>query len=142
MDTGHWNVNESVYLPSTFFGFIYKIENKVTGKYYIGKKQCVKKIKKKPLKGRVNRRISITESDWKTYTGSSNDLNEDIKKYGKDNFTFTILRVCGSKWELAYEEIKEQISRNVLRDKNSYNGIINVRIGRPPESLLLKDSLV
>jgi hypothetical protein len=142
VDTGHWIISESVYLPNSFFGFVYKIENNITGKYYIGKKQCLKKIKKKPLKGRVNKRISIAESDWKSYTGSSNDLNNDITKYGKNNFTFTILKTCGSKWELAYEEIKEQISRNVLQDEKSYNGIINVRIGRPPNSLLLNKDLL
>lgn len=136
-DLGHWVLDESLYLTESFFGFVYKIENKITGKYYIGKKQCNRKIKKKPLKGRVNKRITISESDWKTYTGSSNDLNEDIKKYGKENFNFTILKVCGSKWELAYEEIKEQLKRDVLMDKLSYNGIMNVRIGRPPNSLLL-----
>lgn len=136
-DLGHWMLDESLYLTESFFGFVYKIENKITGKYYIGKKQCSRKIKKKPLKGRVNKRITVSESDWKTYTGSSNDLNEDIKKYGKENFNFTILKICGSKWELAYEEIKEQLKRDVLRDKLSYNGIMNVRIGRPPNSLLL-----
>ena len=136
---GHWMLNESVYAPETFFGFIYKIENKNTGKYYIGKKQCLKKIKRKPLKGKVNKRISISESDWKVYTGSSNELNEDIKRYGKESFNFTILKICGSKWELAYEEIKEQLKRDVLRDELSYNGIMNVRIGRPPKSLLIKE---
>lgn len=136
-DLGHWVLSESLYLADSFFGFVYKIENTITGKYYIGKKQCSRKLKKRPLKGRVNKRIEIKESDWKTYTGSSNDLNEDIKKYGKENFTFTILKICGSKWELAYEEIKEQLKRDVLRDELSYNGIMNVRIGRPPKSLLL-----
>jgi hypothetical protein len=136
MNLGHWKLNESVYYTNNFFGFIYRIENNITGKYYIGKKQCNKKVKKKPLKGRVNKRIEIKESDWKDYTGSSNDLNADIVKYGKDNFTFTILKICSSKWELAYEEIKEQLRLDVLRDSNSYNGIINVRIGRPPKSLL------
>lgn len=136
-DLGHWVLGESLYLTDNFFGFVYKIENTKTGKYYIGKKQCNRKFKKKPLKGRVNKRIEIKESDWKIYTGSSNDLNDDIKKYGKENFTFTILKICGSKWELAYEEIKEQLKRDVLRDELSYNGIMNVRIGRPPKSLLL-----
>jgi hypothetical protein len=136
MELGHWNLNESVYVSDNFFGFVYIIENLQTGRYYIGKKQCIRKIKKKPLKGRVNKRIDIKESDWKTYTGSSNDLNEDIARLGKDNFKFTIIKICNSKWELAYEEIKEQLKRDVLRDPNSYNGIINVRIGRTPKSLL------
>jgi hypothetical protein len=136
MDTGHWLINEDVYIFENMFGFIYEITNKVNGKKYIGKKQCIRKIKRKPLKGKTRNRIDHKESDWKTYTSSSNELNEDIQKYGKDNFEFRILKVCGSKWELGYEEIKEQISRDVLRRDDYYNGIINVRIGTPPKSLL------
>ncbi len=136
MDTGHWLINGDVYIFENMFGFIYEITNKVNGKKYIGKKQCIRKIKRKPLKGKTRNRIDHKESDWKTYTSSSNELNEDIQKYGKDNFEFRILKVCGSKWELGYEEIKEQISRDVLRRDDYYNGIINVRIGTPPKSLL------
>ena len=136
MDAGHWLINEDVYLFENMFGFIYEITNKVSGKKYIGKKQCVRKIKRKPLKGKTRNRIDHKESDWKTYTSSSNELNEDIKKHGKENFEFRILKVCGSKWELGYEEIKEQIARDVLRRDDYYNGIINVRIGTPPKSLL------
>jgi len=136
MDTGHWLINENVYLHENMFGFIYEITNKVNGKKYIGKKQCVRKIKRKPLKGKTRNRIDHKESDWKTYTSSSNELNEDIQKHGKENFEFRILKVCGSKWELGYEEIKEQIARDVLRRDDYYNGIINVRIGTPPKSLL------
>jgi hypothetical protein len=136
MDTGHWLINEDVYIFENMFGFIYEITNKVNGKKYIGKKQCVRKIRRKPLKGKTRNRIDQKESDWKTYTSSSKELNEDIQKYGKENFEFRILKVCGSKWELGYEEIKEQISRDVLRKDDYYNGIINVRIGTPPKSLL------
>ena len=136
MDTGHWLINEDVYIFENMFGFIYEITNKVNGKKYVGKKQCVRKIKRKPLKGKTRNRIDHKESDWKTYTSSSNELNEDIQKHGKENFEFRILKVCGSKWELGYEEIKEQIARDVLRRDDYYNGIINVRIGTPPKSLL------
>jgi hypothetical protein len=136
MDTGHWLINENVNIHENMFGFIYEITNKLSGKKYIGKKQCIRKIKRKPLKGKTRNRIDHKESDWKTYTSSSNELNEDIQKHGKENFEFRILKVCGSKWELGYEEIKEQISRDVLRKDDYYNGIINVRIGTPPKSLL------
>ena len=136
MDTGHWLINENVYIFENMFGFIYEITNKVNGKKYIGKKQCVRKIRRKPLKGKTRNRIDQKESDWKTYTSSSKELNEDIQKYGKENFEFRILKVCGSKWELGYEEIKEQIAKDVLRRDDYYNGIINVRIGTPPKSLL------
>jgi hypothetical protein len=140
MDLGHWTLSEGLCCPNEFFGFIYEITNIVTGKFYIGKKQCLRKIKRKPLKGKTRNRIDHKESDWKSYTGSSNDLLEDIKKYGKENFTFKILRFCNSKWELSYFEAKEQMSRDVLLIEGSYNGILNLRIGKAPKSFLnIKD---
>jgi len=136
MDLGHWQLCEGVVIDEHTFGFIYEIINTETNKKYIGKKQCKSKLKRKPLKGRVNKRIEIKDSDWREYTSSSNELNADIQKYGKDKFIFKIIRRCGSKWELAYYEIKEQIEREVLLRDDYYNGIINVRIGRPPKKLL------
>ena len=136
MELGHWVLTEGVILTEDTFGFIYEITNTINQKKYIGKKQCKSKLKRKPLKGKKNKRIEIKESDWKEYTSSSNDLNEDIKTYGKDKFIFKILRVCGSKWELAYFEIKEQLEREVLLKNDYYNGIINVRIGRPPNKII------
>ena len=135
MDLGHWFLLENVILTEETFGFIYEITNNINNKKYVGKKQCQSKIKRKPLKGKTRNRIDFKESDWKSYTSSSNVLNEDILKHGKENFTFKILKTCGSKWELAYEEIKEQISRDVLLSDDYYNGIINVRIGTPPKNL-------
>lgn len=137
MDTGHWILSEGVNITENSFGFIYEITNTVTNKKYIGKKQCKSKLKRKPLKGKINKRIEIKESDWKVYTSSSNELNLDIEKFGKDKFVFTILKECGSKWELAYFEIKEQLDRNVLLREDYYNGIVNVRIGRPPKNFLI-----
>ena len=136
MDTGHWELADNICMTSDTFGFIYEITNTVNGKKYIGKKQCKSKLKRKPLKGRKNKRIEIKESDWKQYTSSSNELNEDIKKHGKEKFKFKILKLCNSKWELAYFEIKEQIERNLLMKEDYYNGIINVRIGRPPKNFV------
>jgi hypothetical protein len=136
MDSGHWILEENVNLDEKTFGFIYSIINNVTNKKYIGKKQCISRIKRKPLKGQKRNRIDFKPSDWKSYTSSSNDLNEDIKIYGKENFSFKILKTCGSKWELAYEEIKKQIEENVLLRDDYYNGIINVRIGTPPKDIL------
>jgi len=41
-----------------------------------------------------------------------------------------------SKWELAYFEISLQIENRVLLREDYYNGIINVRIGKPPKNFL------
>lgn len=129
-DTGHWDcsiINESTEVP---FGFIYLITNKVTNKKYIGKKQCLTVLKRAPLKGKKNKRHKTVETDWRVYTSSSRQLNEDIEKQGKDDFTFEILRFCDSKWQLAYEETKIQFEKEVLLSDDYYNGIINCRIGK------------
>lgn len=136
MDTGHWLIGEGVYIYENMFGFIYEIINKANGKKYIGKKQCSRRVKRKPLKGKTRNRIDHKESDWKTYTSSSKELNEDIQKYGIENFEFRIIKVCGSKWELAYYEAKLQFENEVLLNSNFYNGVINLRIGRPPNNLI------
>ena len=136
MDLGHWTLSKGLCWNDNTFGFIYEITNKITGRFYIGKKQCVRKIKRKPLKGKNRNRIDHKESDWKTYMSSSNELQEDIKKHGKENFSFVILRLCQSKWELSYFEAKEQMLRDVLLSEQSYNGILNLRVGKAPKSFL------
>ena len=132
MDLGHWHYYEN-FPKTSCYGFIYEITNLVNKKVYIGKKQIEKIIKRPPLKGKKNKRKVITESDWKTYTGSCNELNNDIKTYGKENFSFTILRLCYNKWELAYYEAELQFKLGVLLKNNYYNGIINCRIGKKPK---------
>ena len=136
-DFGHWsNVTETHEAP---YGFIYKITNLVLNKCYIGKKQMVSVKKMPPLKGRKNKRHKEVETDWRTYSGSSNDLNADIEKYGKENFKFEILMFCNSKWELAYYESKIQFELDVLVSENFYNGIINCRIGKAPKSYIIQE---
>lgn len=125
---GHWKYDTGV--PTGTYGFIYCITNTVNNKKYIGKKQLVKIKKLKPLKGKKNKRHFLIESDWREYTGSCNDLNMDIKKHGKQNFKFDIIRLCDSKWEMAYYEAKEQFEKGVLESDEYYNGIINLRIGK------------
>ena len=136
MDIGHWKLKEGLEFTENAFGFIYEITNNAVSvpKKYIGKKQCVSRVKRKPLKGKKRNRIDQKESDWKTYTGSSKELNEDIVKYGKENFSFTILEWCNSKFELGYKEIKLQLLNDVILNESYYNGIINCRLGRPPKS--------
>jgi hypothetical protein len=138
MDTGHWILKEGVNINDESFGFIYEITNTISNKKYIGKKQCSSRVKRKPLKGKTRNRIEFKESDWKTYTSSSNELIKDIEKYGKDKFEFKILKVCDSKWALAYFEAKEQMEKDVLFRDDYYNGILNMRIGKAPREELKK----
>jgi hypothetical protein len=139
MDLGHWELKEGLEFKPEAFGFVYEIVNNALEepKRYIGKKQCISKIRRKPLKGKTRARLDQKESDWKTYTGSSKELNEDISKYGKENFTFTILEWCNSKFELGYKEIKMQLQHDVILKECYYNGIVNCRLGRPPKGFIL-----
>ena len=112
MDLGHWSFSGTI--PEGCYGFIYEIENIKSGKKYIGKKPIVRKIKRPQLKGKKNKRIVLKESDWKTYTGSCNYLNEEINLFGKGDFAFNILRLCYNKWELSYYEAELQFKLGVL----------------------------
>ena len=128
MDLGHWTCEEQwEELP---FGFVYLITNTESGMKYIGKKQCKTVYKRPPLKGKRNKRHEIKETDWRTYTSSSRELNDDIETLGKDKFKFEIIKFCDSKWTLAYEEAKIQFEEEVLLRSDFYNGIINLRIGK------------
>jgi hypothetical protein len=131
MDLGHWNTSLILEEGNIPYGFIYKITCLPTGKKYIGKKQCKSILKRRPLKGKKNKRHEIIETDWKNYTSSSRELNEDISKYGKDSFLFEIIELCDSKFALAYREAKIQFDEEVLLRNDYYNGIINLRVSKP-----------
>jgi hypothetical protein len=133
-DSGHWVISENVSVfgkeEGDYFGIVYKI-TLPNDFWYIGSKQMQSKKKMKPLKGKVNARRKIVESDWKTYTSSSNIINDYISKNGKDGISFEILYlVKGGKFELKYCEMKEQVLKNCLFDDKCMNGIINVRLGK------------
>jgi hypothetical protein len=131
-----WTHNGAIVevLPDDCIGFVYLIVNTVTGRKYIGKKLAkfsktsykvvtqkngVKK--KKKIKSKV-------ESDWKTYYGSNDVLNEDVNKLGKDKFTREILFYCNSKAQCSYIEAREQFTHKVLESTDYYNGQISVRV--------------
>lgn len=132
VDFGKWSTKylregEKKRVP---YGFIYVITNNDTGRRYIGKKQCLTILKRAPLKGKKRRRWETKETDWRNYTSSSKELNDDLEKLGIDKFSFDILRVCDNKAQLAYYEAKLQFEHDVLLDESYYNGIINLRCGR------------
>ena len=135
-----WTYNGKVIdsISEEYEGFVYLITNTTTGQKYVGKKLAKFKTTKPPLKGKKNRRRGYKESDWRDYWGSSDHLNADVLKLGKDNFTREILHYCPSRGVLSYIEAKEQFDRRVLETDEYYNGIINVRVG---SSKILKEHL-
>lgn len=106
-------------------GFVYLLTDP-NGKKYVGKKLFVSKRKLPPLKGKTRRRTKISESDWKTYYGSS----EEVQSLVESNIPFKreILHLCKTKGELSYMELKEQVEREVLLRSDYFNGIIQVKI--------------
>jgi hypothetical protein len=100
-----------------YYGFIYEITCKKTGKSYIGRKYFTKAKTLQPLKGRVNKRRSRVDSDWQNYWGSSTILQEDIIKKGESNFERKILRLCKTRGEVNYWEVKVMFEKDVLSAK-------------------------
>lgn len=128
MDIGHWTFEEEFDIED-WFGFLYCVTEVDTGREYIGKKQFFSN-RTKVVKGRKNRKHYKKESDWKSYTGSSIELNKSIALKGLDNYDFQILSLHKTKGSLHYAEVELQIQEDVLRTKlddgtkKYYNGHI------------------
>jgi len=127
--------------PEGIYGFIYEITHIPTGKKYIGKKVLYfernKKLGKKELEvlkeerkakgigGRVPlKKKVVSESDWKTYYGSNQEIKDLIKEGKHSEFSREILTLVTSKKLLTYYECKELFIKEVLENQNYYNGDI------------------
>ena len=93
------------------YGFVYRITNNTTGKSYIGRKYFVQKRKPRGAKRRVT-----SESDWKRYYGSSDELKRDIKENGRDNFRREIISLHTTPGKVNYEETRQLFLHNVLTE--------------------------
>lgn len=104
-------------MPENCIGFIYKIRNKTTGQFYIGRKSLYSHRTLPPLKGMKRKRKVVKESNWKYYQSS----NSEVKKWNNEDIEKQILHYCKSKKALTYYEMEEQIKHNVLSEKHCLN---------------------
>ena len=93
------------------YGFVYLITNLSNERQYIGRKYFWQK--RKPRGGK--RRVT-SESDWRAYYGSCPELKEDIKLYGKDNFSREILSLHKTPGKVNYEETRQLFLHGVLTE--------------------------
>jgi Putative endonuclease segE, GIY-YIG domain len=109
----------------TSFGFVYLIENLITGKKYIGRKYF-SKAGYKQVNGK-RKKIRKT-SDWETYYGSNETLKREVAEIGAHNFRRTILHLCKTRSECSYWETFEIFSRHALLDESFYNDWVSAKI--------------
>ena len=96
-----------------FFGFVYRITNLQSNKQYIGRKYFWQK--RKPRGGK--RRVT-SESDWKKYYGSSDELKADRKLLGNAAFKREIISLHTTLGKVNYEETRQLFLNNVLTEAN------------------------
>lgn len=130
-------VNSLEDMPDGMYGFIYEVRHKPTDRIYLGKKvlyfernkklgkkelELLKEEKKaKGLRGRVPaKKKVVTESDWKTYYGSHEEIKKLIKEGKKEDFTRTIIQYVPTKKLLTYYENKWLFSKGVIEPGSTY----------------------
>ena len=124
----HYNGKEFSETPNDYTGFVYLITEVDTGKKYIGKKNFYRpKILPKNSKRTRRKRVKI-ESDWRSYFGSSEQVQRLIEEKGESNYKREILRLCKSKGEMSYYEAKLQFENDVLLSEEYYNEFIGCKI--------------
>lgn len=111
-----------------YVGYVYCITDKTNNKKYIGKKNFWSTRRLKPLKGQKRKRIKKMESDWMNYYGSNEEVKLLLEESGPDRFHREILRLCKTKGDMSYYEMKEQIDREVLFSEEYYNEFIGGKI--------------
>ena len=109
-----WSYNNKPFSSADigeYFGFVYLITNKSNGRRYIGRKYLWQFRTPKGKKRKVK-----SESDWKKYYGSCPELKEDIDKFGRENFSRTILSLHKTKGKTNFEETRQLFNNNVLTE--------------------------
>lgn len=117
--------------PEEYQGFVYLIAELDTNKKYIGKKNFWKP-KVLPKNSKRSRRVRTrVESDWKDYYGSNKELQLLVESKGIENYRRDILRLCKTKGEMSYYEMKWQLELDVLlKPDEYYNAFVGGKIHR------------
>ena len=95
-----------------FFGFVYRITNIKTGRQYIGRKYFWKFRTPRGKKRKVK-----SESDWKKYYGSSEELKEEIQQLGRQNFSRVMLSLHKTAGKTNFEETRQLFTNGVLTEQ-------------------------
>jgi len=93
------------------FGFVYRITNLQTNRKYLGRKYFWSFRKPKGKSRRVK-----SESDWKKYYGSSDELNQERKELGNFAFKREIISLHETKGWVNFEETRQLFVHNVLSE--------------------------
>lgn len=101
-------MNQSYCQHKNKMAYIYRIKNKITKKYYIGES------KKKDVKWRWNEHKKTIEKNK-----GCPALRDAVKKYGIENFEFSVLIICFDDERFKYE--KEYIKKYNSVVPNGYN---------------------
>jgi len=112
--------------PEGYFGFVYLITNLKSGRKYIGRKYfgTTRRVK---VAGKKRRKVIRKDSNWKEYTGSSKELNQDIKTLGMLHFRFEILILGKTKGQVNYLEENIHHRFHVASNSEFYNDCIGPR---------------
>ena len=126
--------------PENCIGFVYKITNIKTGKFYIGRKSLFSNVKKKLTKKELSelsgpgrkptKKLVTSESNWMDYWGSNKGILQEIKEKGNSMFRREILKFCYNKKQLTYWELHYQCVNEVLLTEKSYNDNILAKFFR------------
>lgn len=116
-------------IPTGSVAFVYEITNNSTGRKYIGKK-LLKFTKRKRVKRSLRRKVTKTDSDWKSYYGSNKELIDERDRLGADIFTRRILRFCETKGEASYFESKLILENDAILKDEYYNSWVSMKINK------------
>ena len=94
-----------------YYGFVYRITNLISGRIYIGRKYFWSLRKPRGKSRRVR-----SESDWKKYYGSSDELSTERKSLGNSSFKREILSLRETKGWVNFEETRQLFLNNVLSE--------------------------